>query len=508
MRIKRFLIVTSIAVAVGVGGAGAAAGTLYAGAKHDTVARSTFDQQLPIPPLAGSTVVKGTRVFTVDLKKGRADLGQGHSQLSFYGQDGTAGAAANAAQYLAPTLRAAPGERVRVDVTNDLGAATTVHWHGMHLPATMDGGPHQVIEPGTTWRPHWTIKQPPATLWYHPHLHGATADHVQNGLAGLFLLDDPSSPVSRALPHTYGVDDVPVMLQDKNFSSDGATDPSLPPGLITKTGYLGDTVLANGTAGAFFTATSDLVRLRLVNASLARIYDLAFTDGRQFSVIAGDGGLLEHPGVARHVTMVPGDRLEIVVRVKPGDRTVLRNNPVTLAGFPTQRLSGGDDTLDVLQLRGAKHLTHSAPLPDQLGAPSTIVASQVVRTRELDLEVPTINGKAFDMNRIDAVVTVDTTERWRVRNHDGMPHTFHIHDTQFQVESVNGARPPVELQGRQDNVLVGPGATVDLLVRFTDYPHPDTPYMFHCHMLWHEDQGMMGQFVVVGPGQAAGTSGT
>lgn len=111
----------------------------------------------------------------------------------------------------------------------------------------------------------------------------------------------------------------------------------------------------------------------------------------------------------------------------------------------------------------------------------------------------------MNTERIDATVTVGTTELWRVQNRDSMPHNFHIHDTQFRVKSLDGAAPPLEMQGRQDTILLKPGDSADLLVRFEDYTDPDTPYMFHCHLLWHEDRGMMGQFVVVRPGEKAGT---
>lgn len=502
---KRMIAMTATVAVVAAVGLGTAVGVVYVDAKHTNVGEITFDEPLPVPPLAKSTVVNGTRVFNVDLKRGQANLGKGLSQPSYYGQDGSVGAATNDNAYLAPTLRAARGERVQVNVTNGLGTASTIHWHGMHLPASMDGGPHQMINPGVTWQPRWTVKQPAATLWYHPHLHGATGQQVQKGLAGLFLLDDPETPSAAALPHTYGVDDVPVVLQDKTFNREGSADTSPPQAPIAQTGYLGDTVLANGKVGATFTATTELLRLRLVNASLARVYNLGFSDDQEFSVVAGDGGLLEKAVTTRRVVMSPGDRLEVIVRVTPGATTMLRDYPVDLGSSLIGRLSGGDDTLDVLQLRGAQTLSSSTPLPAQLTTLPALDSHPVVRTREFNLEAPTINGKTMNMERIDATVTMGTTELWRVRNRDFMPHNFHIHDTQVRVKSLNGAAPPLEMQGRQDTIFLKPGDSVDLLVRFEDYTDPNTPYMFHCHFLWHEDRGMMGQFVVVRPGEKAGT---
>ncbi|MBM7093806.1 multicopper oxidase domain-containing protein, partial [Streptomyces sp. S12] len=140
-----------------------------------------FDNALAIPPLAESTVEQdGTRVFSLRMQAGETEFRDG-VRTPTWGFNGT---------YLGPTLRAKRGEKVRVRITNELGEASTVHWHGMHLPARMDGGPHQMIAPGGTWTPHWTVDQPAATLWYHPHPHGKTEEHVRRGLAGLFLLDD------------------------------------------------------------------------------------------------------------------------------------------------------------------------------------------------------------------------------------------------------------------------------------------------------------------------------
>lgn len=380
---------------------------------------------------------------------------------------------------------------------------TSLHWHGMHLPARMDGGPHQPIAAGATWTPSWQIRQPAATLWYHPHPHGATEQQVAKGLAGLFLLDDPTSKTGKALPHDYGVDDVPVVVQDKSFDSGG--HPKTVPRRLKTIGNIGDQVLANGKVGATFTATTELVRFRLLNGSTARIYHLGFRDNRAFRVVAGDGGLLDAPRSVRRVTMSPGDRLDVVVAVKPGDHTILRDFPVHLADPPNQHRSGGDDTLDVMQLRGADQLKPSQPVPQQLAHLTNVTAAQAVKHRSFALEIPDINHRRMDMKRIDFAVTAGTSELWTLRNVDDMPHNFHVHDVQYRVLSLNGKKPPVEMQGRQDTVLLKPGDTIRLLISFgADYADPNTPYMFHCHMLWHEDLGMMGQFVVVRPHQHAG----
>src|SRR5688500_15707652 len=155
----------------------------------------------------------------------------------------------------------------------------------MHLPARMDGGPHQEVRPGATWSPTWTVDQPAATLWYHPHPHGQTARHVQRGLAGMFILDD--EPARKlALPHDYGVDDIPVIVQDRSFDRGGQ---------IKDGGGIGDALLVNGPVASYLDVRTERVRLRLVNASAARTYSFGLSYGRRFTLIGTDGGLLPAP---------------------------------------------------------------------------------------------------------------------------------------------------------------------------------------------------------------------
>lgn len=189
----------------------------YSRADVDTVGDLDFANPLRIPPLLEPrTDGEGRTVFDLDLRAGTSELIPG-TTTETWGANGS---------YLGPTLRATRGDRVRINVRNGLPEDTTLHWHGMHLPAAADGNPHQLIEPGDTWSPSWRIDQPAATLWYHPHPHGRTADHVYRGVAGLFLLDDPDGP--DGLPAEYGVDDIPVILQDKRIRDDGSLDDQTP----------------------------------------------------------------------------------------------------------------------------------------------------------------------------------------------------------------------------------------------------------------------------------------
>ncbi|MEV0295349.1 multicopper oxidase domain-containing protein [Nocardia sp. NPDC050710] len=464
----------------------------YTSATVSTVGRVDFTEELTVPPLATGTVAAdGTRIFELDMRTGRTEFRPGKFTET-WGFNG---------DYLGPTLRARRGERVEVRIRNGLPEDSTVHWHGMHLPAAMDGGPHQMVRAGGEWTPHWTVNQPAATLWYHPHPHGATESHVRRGLAGMFLLDDAIAE-SLSLPSNYGVDDLPVIVQDVKFNGT-ALDSSHR--IFRNAGFLGDQTMVNGTLAPYREVGDELVRLRMLNASTARIYNFGFADDRSFALIGSDGGLMPRPITMNRLQLSPGERAEIVVRMQPGERTVLRSNELDAGlDFWNQRFSGGDDSFDLLELRAATTLRPSPALPAALAAPSTPDGSDSVQERRFELNLAGINKQPMAMDRIDLTVTRGSAETWVVQNADGMPHNFHVHDVQFRVLTVNDAPPPPELSGPKDTVFVPPNTTVRLAMRFDGPADPNSPYMYHCHLLWHEDQGMMGQFVVVDPGQSAG----
>jgi FtsP/CotA-like multicopper oxidase with cupredoxin domain len=464
-----------------------AAGLLAAcdiGSASPVTVPATFDRQLAIPPLADSRVsADGTRVFQLTAQQGRMEFLAGKPTAT-WGYNG---------DFLGPTLRATRGEKVAIEFTNDLPEATTVHWHGMHLPAAMDGGPHQMVKPGGTWRPTWTIDQPAATLWYHPHPHGETEKHVYRGLAGMFIVDDADTPAG-GMPSRYGVDDIPVIVQDKDFGSDGE--------LILENdgneiGLLGSNVLVNGTIGPYQTVSTESVRLRLLNGSTARTYNFGFDDNRSFHLVGTDGGLLAEPYETDRIRLSPGERAEIVVRMQPGTTTRLHSYPPDLGSVVAPFAFGGNDSFDVLELRAAEELEPAPPVPARLAGGRRIDPAEASTHRSFELQDREINGRRMDMGRIDEVVRVDTTEIWHIRNRNPFPHNFHVHDVQFEVLSIDGAPPPPELAGRKDTVYLEPRREYQLIMRFEDYADSRAPYMYHCHLLLHEDGGMMGQFVVV-----------
>jgi blue copper oxidase len=455
----------------------------------DAAAPTGGRRPLPVPPLAPATTdASGVRHFALTAAAGTTEMLAGVDTPT-WGYNGSV---------LGPTIRVRRGETIAFTIDNDLTEPTTVHWHGVHVPARYDGGPHQTIEPGARWEPTWTVNQPAATLWYHPHPHGTTEKHVYRGLAGMFLVDDDATPAA-GLPTTYGVDDFPVVVQDRRFNADGTLDESAP----TDVGLLGDTLVTNGIADAYLTVGTELVRLRILNGSSGRMYNLGFADDREFQMVAGDGGLLGKPLPLSRIRLSPGERAEIVVAA--GDA------PAMLRTFPFEDGAGVDssdaaaygltDTFDVLELRPASQLGRSGALPATLATIPRIDPNTAVAHRTFDLQWFMINGERMDMNRIDFTPAVDTTEIWTVRNLDNWPHNFHVHDTQFQIVDIDGASPPPALAGWKDTVYTPPGSTIRLAMRFSEYTDPTFPYMYHCHLLLHEDKGMMGQFLVLAPGQ-------
>ncbi|MGW4378752.1 multicopper oxidase domain-containing protein [Kitasatospora sp. NPDC004531] len=429
---------------------------------------------LRIPPLLHPVrEADGIRRFDLAMFAARTELLPGRP-TDTWGFNGS---------YLGPTLRASRGDRIAMTVRNTLPEATTVHWHGMRLPAAMDGGPHQLIAPGGRWTPSWTIDQPAATTWYHPHPHGATAKHIYRGLAGLFLIDDDRDA---ELPGRYGTDDIPLILQDKKLTDRGRLDGDPMSGPF---GILGDRILVNGTYNPRFTVTTARVRLRLLNASNARMYHLSFADRRPFHLVGTDGGLLPAPVPTDTLDLTPGERAEILVAFTPGDNVVLR----TL----DNGLDIGKGDLDLIRFTATDALPPAPAPPTALPAPDPIHPPAGARVRRFTLSGrDSINGRPMDMQRIDEVVPAGAVEIWEIENATGAPHNFHIHEVAFQVLDADG-RPT---GGHKDTVFTPARATVRLAVAFGPFTDPVEPYMYHCHLLRHEDAGMMGQFVTVTPG--------
>ncbi len=428
--------------------------------------------QLKIPPLLEDLDPDpGVARYILEAEAGETDFFQERATGTL-GYNGS---------YLGPVLKMRQGERVNIEVRNKLDDPTTIHWHGLVVDGSEDGGPHQGIGPGESWNPSFTVDQPAATLWFHPHLMGTTADQVYYGLAGLIYIEDEVSD-RLALPKTYGVDDIPLIVQDRRFRSNGSFDYQ-----TTMMGVVpGDTILVNGTVDPSVMVARGNIRFRLLNASNSENFTFRLSDGSLFQQIASDGGFLAAPVIRQTIFLSPGERAEVVI-----DFSDTSTDNVFL-------LAGSREILKI-ELTGQPQAT--AGLPQVLREITPIEESPDPPVRYFELQSMgisgTINRKYFDMERIDERVRLNETELWVIRTTGGMMmqsggHPFHVHGTQFQVVARNGRTPPPGELGFKDTVFVDEGEEVVIRVRFT---HPGV-FMYHCHILEHEDNGMMGQFSV------------
>ena len=458
-----------------------------------------FTNQLNVPPQMRGELVEGRQKFHLVVDEGSRVFRPGPA---------TATAGVNG-PYLGPTIRLKRGDLADLTVENRLTEATTMHWHGLHVPARMDGTPHQEISPGDSWTASFEVDQEAGPMWYHPHPHGYTGAHAYMGIAGMLWIDDRNSE-SLDLPKTYGIDDFPLVIQDREFDRAGQFRFRRGQGPA-----YGDTILVNGTYAPFLEIESRLIRFRLLNGSNARTYHIGFEDGREFHQIASDGGFLEQALATRRVILAPGERAEILADFSDGETVLLRS--FAEAGWLNTAESffdgAGNGNFGLLEFRPQPTSTSAHAIPDRLNTIKRIDPSTATRTRRMVLGGPgrpkgggggrgpgrgiPINGKLMDMHRIDERVRVGDTEIWEIVNRTGQMHPFHIHLVQFQILDRDG-RPPTKAElGWKDTVRVHAGETVRFIAPFTRYADPTTPYMYHCHIMEHEDRGMMGQFLVV-----------
>lgn len=412
---------------------------------------------------------------------------------------------------LAPTLILQKGETVTLNVQNMLGDTTTTHWHGLHISPANDGSPHTPIMAGETWSPSFEVMDNAATYWYHPHLHGKTLNQVVKGMAGFIIVRD-AEEAALALPRTYGVDDVPLVFQWKTF--DAAKQ-------IVEMDEADNEVLVNGILrGGTLNLPAQVVRLRLLNGSSHRYFDFGFANSLAFKQIASDGGLLDAPVSMTKLILAPGERAEILVDLtgKEGQSLTLRQFGTQLPqGYPggaMMMMGGGmmgvlDDTdFDLMKISVTAPTANPVTIIPSTLTTNTPYPQSGAATRTFGLTAQPmmsmtnffINGLKFEMDKINFELEIGKTEVWTLTNSTMMAHPFHVHGLSFYVLSVNGAAPPANLKGRKDVVTVPPmQGSVKIAVRFDDFADPMVPYMYHCHILSHEDTGMMGQFLVTSP---------
>lgn len=453
----------------------------------------TFTNELEIPDL-----LTGPN-FELTIKQSQKEFIQGTVTQTY---------SYNNMNYLGPTLIFNKGETVNFNITNTINENATVHWHGFHIPAEWDGGPQNLIEPNTTWSPTYEVMEHASTMWYHSHVHGNTADQVGKGMAGMIIIRDDEE-AALDLPRTYGVDDIPLIIQDKNVDNNGQI----------QVANLGNTMMVNGTLSPYMDAPAQVIRFRMLNASLERTYNIGLSDNRNYKQIGTDGGLLEAPVELNRVRIAPGERAEILIDLSgesAGSSLYLMSYGTELgqgvAGAFHNGPGGGDGPLDstdfqIMELKISEQTS---------GAITNIPASLVnidfidtgvidtIRTKRLlNPSSPgapfSIDGVLFDANVVNDTVMLGATEIWRFVNTSSLAHPMHIHDVQFNLLSRNGNDPADNEKGWKDVVFVYPDETVDVVAKFDDFADSVFAYMFHCHLLTHEDRGMMQRFIVVDP---------
>lgn len=459
------LLVAGILIGVGLG-IGAAAPTA---ASHP----SAFSRPLIIPRvLTGSNITLTAAATDVQILPG--------AKTRMWTYNGL---------FPGPTIRRPAGQTTTVTLVNKLPIAAgelTLHNHGNHSTSENDGQPDAFLAAPAGGSVTYTYtgteaggNERGAFQWYHDHRMDVTGRNVWMGLAGMYIIDDPADP--QTLPK--GEFDVPLLIADRSFNAKNQLAYR-----FDAAGVTGNHILVNGVPQPYFKVGDRKYRLRILNASNSRSYDLALSNGQSFIQIGTESGLLPAPVRRTRILIGPAERVEVVV-----DFAKRLNQKIVL-----QNLAATGSLRQLMQFRVTRDLTDNSSVPTKLRPlPPLDPTSAVTRTFEFSRERFggrwTINGMVFDPNRVDAQPNLDTTETWILKNKSSTNHVIHIHDVDQQLVSRNGVKPAAyELMKESWNLKGGETAVVKL--KFTDNVGR---YVFHCHILEHEDAGMMAQFEVV-----------
>jgi FtsP/CotA-like multicopper oxidase with cupredoxin domain len=410
-----------------------------------------------------------------------------------------------------PTIEARTGDRARIVVHNQLDQPTIAHWHGLRPPQEADGHPRFAVGPGASYSYDFTVDERAALYWYHPHAHMTTGPQTYHGMAGLFVVRDDEEDALR-LPS--GDREISLVLQDKRRDAAGRLVYAAV-GHAMMEGHLGDEGFANGVLVPTAEIESGLYRIRVLNAANARIFSLGLSNGARLVLIGTDGGLLESPVELSRVDIGTGERVDLLVDftgVQAGATVTLRSfafqSPSRGMGMGGMGMGGGmmgggglpqGSALDLLDFVVVREVRDDLRIPANLSTLPRLSTASSDRQRVFRFDSMmmshTINGRSFEMERIDERVPFGSTEVWSFVNEGPFPHPVHMHAVHFQVLSRSGGRArlfPWE-QGWKDTVLVFPGERVDVIARFDRHRGL---FLMHCHNLEHEDMGMMMNFLI------------
>jgi len=440
-----------------------------------------FQSLLRIPSLLRPTQSdETTDYYEIEQRQASVEILPGR-QTTIWGYQG---------MFPGPTIKTRQSRRTVIRHTNKLDVPTVVHLHGGATPSDSDGFPTDLILPGRQ-KTYSYPNDRAATLWYHDHAMDHTGLNIFMGLAGMYIVEGQEE---RQLPLPRGEYDVPLVLQDRLFSADGALlyRPDPVDGPAT------DVTLINGTTWPRFDVSACRYRFRILNASNARSFRLALSSRQQFVQIATDGGLLAAPCVAQEIPLAMAERVEVIV-----DFSVYPLN--TTVTVDDQNASLAERSL--LQFNVVRKVKDDSEIPDRLAEISAIVPSRATQRRSFVFTRAdsshsetrwSINGKEFDAARAIAEVSANDIELWRLANHTfrekhNVVHPVHLHLANFQILKRNGKPPAPYESGLKDTAALNVGDEVEIAVRF---PGHKGKYLFHCHNLEHEDRGMMARFDV------------
>jgi FtsP/CotA-like multicopper oxidase with cupredoxin domain len=384
-------------------------------------------------------------------------------------------------QYIGPTLRVRPGDTVRIDLTNKLGQPTNLHGHGMFMsPLGISDNVLRVMKSGTLNHIEWKLPRDidPGTYWYHTHLHGLVEKQVFSGLSGVLIVDGLDELLP---PDLQRVNQYVVALKDLQVKNGAIVNTNIDSNAPT-------TRTVNGQVDPVLTVqTNETQMLRLANIGADIWYRLKLS-GTQFRVIAEDANPVAKVWTADELVLPPGKRYDVLVRWPNAGTHTLKTLPYSTGpdgdNYPERRLM-------TVQVQGD-------PVPDiawptSLAPPSPLATDKVDRTRHFVFSENTktnqfyINGKQFDATHVNVVAKLGTTEEWIIKNVAREEHPFHIHVNDFMVMAVNGK--PVKSYSEQDTVPLPVRGEVRIRMHFNRFLGA---YVFHCHILAHEDNGMMG----------------
>ena len=442
---------------------------------------TAFAVPLPIPPVLAPTSSDATTdYYDLTMQVAQKQIIPG-KLTTIWGYNG---------MFPGPTIIARRNRRAVVRQVNNLQESMSVHLHGGHTPPESDGLPIDLIGPGASKTYTYPNNAPSSTLWYHDHAIDVTGRHVYMGLAAFYLLRDDFED---SLPLPKGLNDIPLLLQDRSFNSDGSLNYPLSDSTI-RTGVIGDRLLVNGAVQPFLQVSRRKMRFRILNGSNARIYKLALSSGGPLTQIASDGGLLASPAPRQSISVAPAERIEVVIDVANyavGTSVILKN----------QDDSASPSIPDLMRFDIVANAIEDSSIPTTLRPIARLLEGSATVKRTFTLEQSfqngrnlwTINNKLYDPARIDAAPRLNATEIWSFENRSSESHPMHIHDIQWQILDINGNKPQAGDDGWKDTFLVPAWGKLRVIGTFTDNVGG---YVSHCHKLEHEDHAMMFSFQV------------